>query len=457
MTRWFDLCRGVWFVVSILLMAQPLCAQTQLPGRPYRGLFGGDATTQRRLHELDLTLVVNGAADNGLASPVIATPSASATGLREFEELYSAGAELAYTRRGKRVSVDARGSSTVPYYSLFPGEATSLSYGANANLTYTFGTTALNAFGSYLFSPYYSMTPGAIAGPGPAAPVFDFVSAPNPNQLASAGASWARRFSRRSSLSVSYSADGTLFVDQGQSTRGQGVRVSQDLQISRSLNLRGSYAYRQAEYATSALATTPTPIPTPTPNPTTRWHDIDVGFGYVHLGARGRTTSLTASLGASIVDDGLRQNTGWRGSVHGDQAIGTNWTVGGDYSRALQAYGGLQEPVWVDFVGAMVGGRIGPRVSLSGGANYSAGEHLSLRGQAYSVYSGTARMQVALNASVAVTVNYIYYRYDFPAGFDLPAGMPHLLDRQRVQFGARFWLPLVRGGRASEPRLPIDQ
>jgi len=144
-------------------------------------------------------------------------------------------------------------------------------------------------------------------------------------------------------------------------------------------------------------------------------------------------------------------------SANGDQAIGTNWTVGGDYSRTLQAYGGFQQPVWVDFVSAMVGGRFGRWVNLSGGANYSTGERVSLLGQAYDVYSGTARVQVALTASVAVTVNYIYYRYDFPAGFDLPAGMAHQLDRQRVQFGARFWLPLVRGGRASEPRRPIDQ
>jgi len=451
MTRWFDFCRGVWFVVSILLMAQPLCAQTQLPGRPYRGLFGGDATTQRRLHELGLTLVVNGAADNGLVSPVTVPPLASTTGLRKFEELYSASVEFAYARRGRQMSVDARGSSTVPYYSLFPDEATTLSYGANANLTYTFGSTALNAFGSYLFSPYYSMALGATAGPGPAAPVFDFVSALNPNQLASAGASWTRRFSRHSSLSVSYSADGTLFVDEERSYQGQGVRVSEDLQISRSMGLRGSYAYRQTDYTTSVLAATPTPIPT------TRWHDIDVGFGYVHRSSSRRAASLTAGLGASIVDDGLRQYTGWRGTVHGDQAIGASWTVGAGYSRTLQANGGLQEPVWVDMVGATVAGRFGRRVDLSCGAAYSSGEDVSLRGQAYNTYSGTARVQVALTASVAVTGNYIYYRYDFPAGFNLPAGMPHLLDRQRVQFGVRFWLPLVRGGRTSEPRLPVGQ
>jgi hypothetical protein len=77
------------------------------------------------------------------------------------------------------------------------------------------------------------------------------------------------------------------------------------------------------------------------------------------------------------------------------------------------------------------------------------------RGQRFNMYSGSARLQVALATFVALTADYIYYRYDFPAGYDLPAGMPSRMDRQRVQVGASFWLPVVRAGRAREPR-PAD-
>jgi hypothetical protein len=437
-------------VVGLGLTAQPVGAQSEPPPRPYRGLFGGDDPTQRRLHELDLTLFLDGAADNGLVAPAVIDPLAPPTELREFEALYAVGAELVYTRRGRRVLVDARGSTTAPYYSLFSDEAIELSYGAGANLTYTFGSTELSGFGSYLFSPFYSMAFDATSGPGPSAPVFDFASARNPNELVSAGGAWTRHFSRRSSLSVAYSADSTLFTEEARSGRGQGVRVSQVFQVSRSTGLFGGYGYHRARYAQ------PTPTTTPTSTAATSWHDIDVGFGYVHRSASRRAAGLTASLGVSIVNDGLRQYPGWRATVHGARTFGVNWTVGADYSRTLEAYGGLQQPVWVDLVGATVASRFGRRVDLSCGAGYSSGENVSLRGRAYNTYSGTARVQVALSALAAITADYIYYRYDYPAGFDLPAGMPHLLDRQRVQFGARFWLPLVRGGRASEPRL-IDQ
>jgi hypothetical protein len=445
MTRWFDRCRVVWFVVSILLMAQPVCAQIAVPARPYRSLFGGDDTTQQRLHELDLTLVVNGATDNGLTTPVAINPLASPTQLREFEELYATGAELVYARHGRHVRVNARGSTTLPYYSLFPDEDLTLSYGTSANVSYAFRTASVDAFGSYLFSPYYSMPATSTAGPGPSAPVFDFASALNPNILTSAGASWTNRFGRRTSLSAGYFLSSTSFVDEQRSNHDQSVRLSADHQLSRSITFRGSYGYRDAEYVTAALPTT------------TIWHDIDAGFTYIRRSPSGRTGTISGSFGASIVDDRQTQYPGWRATARGAQTVGVSWTVGADYSRTLQAYGGLQQPVWVDLVGARVAGRFGRRVDLTCGASYSSGENVSLRGRAYNTYSGTARVQMALTAFAAITAEYIYYRYDFPVGFDLPAGMPRLLDRQRVQFGARFWLPLVRGGRASDPRVPIDQ
>ncbi len=66
-------------------------------------------------------------------------------------------------------------------------------------------------------------------------------------------------------------------------------------------------------------------------------------------------------------------------------------------------------------------------------------------------------MQVALAAFVAIDAQYIYYRYDFPAGYNLPAGMPPRMNRQRLQLGASFWLPLVRAGAGREPSSSVNQ
>jgi hypothetical protein len=57
-------------------------------------------------------------------------------------------------------------------------------------------------------------------------------------------------------------------------------------------------------------------------------------------------------------------------------------------------------------------------------------------------------VQVAISPNLALTGGYVYYMYDYPPSYDLPAGVPDQFDRQRVMGGATFWLPIVRAGRA---------
>ena len=53
---------------------------------------------------------------------------------------------------------------------------------------------------------------------------------------------------------------------------------------------------------------------------------------------------------------------------------------------------------------------------------------------------------------MAVTADYIYYRYDFPAGYDLPAGVPSEVDRQRLQVGVEVLAAARARGRAGARR-----
>jgi hypothetical protein len=69
-------------------------------------------------------------------------------------------------------------------------------------------------------------------------------------------------------------------------------------------------------------------------------------------------------------------------------------------------------------------------------------------GRGYDLYAGSAGVLYGLTSYAAVSVRYVYYYYDFPPGFDLPAGTPRRLDRQRVEAGMSLSLPLVRAGRA---------
>jgi len=70
----------------------------------------------------------------------------------------------------------------------------------------------------------------------------------------------------------------------------------------------------------------------------------------------------------------------------------------------------------------------------------------------YNSYSLSTDLQVAVSAAAAVTLNYLYYRFQLPAGYTLPTGVGSELDRHRLQVGARFWLPFFRAGRGYTPQ-----
>ena len=440
MDRWNGVSRGIALVVGLLLMARPVCAQTTSgPARPYRALFGGDASNQRSRHQVDLTLSMQGGTDNGLAAPVAAPPNApTGAAPKEFSELFSGSAQMSYAMRGRSVGVGAGGSVSYPYYSIFP-DIQDLAYGSSANASYVSGPTSLSAFGSFAYSPYYSpaLTPG-YGGP------VDYAAALSPNESLSSGASWTQRFGRQTSMTAAYSLSGVLFTDEDRSNRSQYAQLSASRQMTKSTSINGGYAYSASDYSGSAQTAS-----------NSQWFNL--GVGYNHRSSRGLGTSVALSAGGSIVDYLQRYHL-WHWSLSFSRAISANWTVGAGYNRSLENQNVLQQPVWADVARATVTGRSGRRVQLSFAALYSKGWQLeSASSPRYDIYSGTARVQVALAESLAVTADYIYYRYNYPAGYDLPEGVPQHQDRQRVLVGARFWLPLLRAGRAGEPRPAASQ
>ena len=423
----------------MMLMAQPVCAQAQeqeqtgRPARPFRSLFGSTGTSRPSLHALDLTVSLNGATDNGLAAPA---PEGSFQ-QSGFQQLYSAAALLSYTMSGRRFSVDARGSANVPRYTGSPDQLSTLGYSGNAALSFTSGATSARAFGSYTYSPYYyveALGPTAALGPSP--PPFDYASERSPNDQTAAGASFTRRFGRRTSASLTYDFNGTWFENDDRSNRSQDVRISADRQLSRRLTVRGSYAYRNGEYVTAATPTTNTA------------HDIDLGVGYNRTLPRGQAATIDLSLGSSNVNDGLTRRLIWRGSALASRTLSGGWSVGAGISRTLQFDNVVQQPVVADVANADVSGRFGRRVTLSFAGTYSNGQGQAEGSQRFSIYSGSARAQFGLASFAAIDVQYTYYHYDFPPGYQLPEGVPVRMNRQRLQIGASFWLPLVRAGGA---------
>jgi hypothetical protein len=66
-------------------------------------------------------------------------------------------------------------------------------------------------------------------------------------------------------------------------------------------------------------------------------------------------------------------------------------------------------------------------------------------------------MRFALTANIGLDLGYVYMNYRFPEGYSLPTGMPRTLERNRVQAGVSFWLPVARWGRAAAARTGANQ
>ena len=425
-------------MVSLVLAAPVVHAQGGPPQRPFRALFGGDDTSRPARHELSLTLSLTAALDNNAYASLQPTPEAGeCEGCVNRSELYTGGALLAYVLRDRNVTFNATGSASYPYYSLLPDQAETPAWGVNTTLGFTPGRTTVNGYGSYYFTPFYSalLRPGYIPPGGS----FDYATALSPNELVSGGASATHRLGRSTSASAAYNVSDTRFVDEDRANGSQGVRLSLSGGVSRSVTLGGGYSYSRSRYTDPVITSR------------SDSQGVDFSTGYSRQWSRSRATVVGASVAWSTVTYIGSTTERWGGSASLNQVLSPGWSVGGSYGRSLQYPSVTREPVWSDAVNVTLGGRFGQRVSVSAGGNYSTGRRVSGGDEGFNSYSANGRVQVALASNLAVSASYIYYRYDYPQDFGLPAGVPPRLDRQRLQFGATFWLPLVHAGRAGGP------
>ena len=440
--------RAVFALLGMLLGAGFVSAQTpprEAPLKPYRALFGANDTRLPSLHALDVIVSLDAGFDDGMYS-LAPAPLEGGTPEAGFQELYSAGVSLGYTRQGRRVRGTLTGSTVLPYYSIFEDEPMTLAYGANGDINVVSRDTTLSASGNFFHSPYYVSALDPSAGPGVGNGNHGRASALNSNNLSNAGAGLTHKLGRRTSVTATYRFDSTYFTDEVRWNRNQGASALIERQVSRLVRLTGRYEYRTGAYKYGSLLNE------------TDTHDVTAGFIYSSRGPRGRSTNFRATVGPSFVSEFEREYQAWRWGFHFDRGLTTQWILSADYDRRLRYYGNLLQPVWTDEVGAAFNGFVNARTRLMFEAHYTNGWRVSAVGEAFNMYWARVGVEWALTQWAAVTPEYIYYRYDYPPGYVLPAGMPRQLDRQRVQIGARFWLPLVRAGSAAgRLRVPEGQ
>jgi hypothetical protein len=207
--------------------------------------------------------------------------------------------------------------------------------------------------------------------------------------------------------------------------------------VNRDFNLNVGYVYRRAQYYTGVF---------PTEN------SLTVGGDYTRLLSRTRRTHLQFNLSVSSLeavvpgDDiaTLRQQMRLSGDVSLNRQFGRTWQAGGGYRRGYEFIEGLTRPVWTDGVNFNTTGLLTPRVDLAASAAYSVGEPINLeQTRGFTTYTANVRTRVALSKTWAVSLEYLYYYYDFSRVL-VPIGTPPTMSRNTGRVGLTWWFPMMR-------------
>jgi hypothetical protein len=438
-------CLALVLLVGSLLIAAPVCAQPMQPQRvskPYRSLFGNDDSRIPSLHALDLNFALDSGIDDGMYASNPVLPGGQEADASGFQQIYIATTELAYLLRGRTVNSELRGLASLPYYSMFPDDPLRLAYGGSGIVGLTSGRTTINASGNFLHSPYYAAALDPSSGPGVGSGFLGRMSALNPTNEGTAGAVLAYQLGRRTSTTLGYSYYSMDFTRQDRWSKSNSVNAALTRRFSKSVTVTAKYGYHTADYQTTGFLSW------------SNGQDLTAEFAYGRTGRRSASSSFRASVGYSLVNDFGREYGAWPFAVHYDHSVGTRWSVAADYSRSVQYFSEVQQPVWANRGTFSATGYVNARTRLIFDGHYWTGERVLGVGRAYNTYWTSARVELGVTNWAAVTAGYSYYRYDYPPGYVLPEGMPNQLDRQRLQVGARFWVPLARAGRSGAARTP---
>jgi hypothetical protein len=433
-----------------VLTAGSASAQMERPDPAYRGLFGGDGGPTGR--GLDFSASVFVGWDDNVTAGQGGGVEVGDPRFQQSSTYQGASLGLSFRTAWPRVSFGAGLNTSLRYYPEL-GDLTSMSHGASAGVSVRLTSrTSWNASQGVAFVPYFQLGffPGLYL-PDLAEPI-----ALDPSLSIYRREAWtyqsatgiSHRLSPRSTLTADYSYFRTDYREGALPDLGHhnaGARWS--YVIGRGLSSRLGYRYARGAYGSvfdDEVSARPRDL-----------HVIDAGLDYGGALAFGsRRTRVGFSTGSNMytrVDEGTGAREGLQVSAVGNayvtHRLSRTWSASASYTRGLRFVQGFREPTFQDSVVGRVGGYLGPRTSAAlytGWANGGfARSGPDARGGYDTVVAG-ATLQYALTRNLALYGQYGHYRYNFDEQIELPAGLTSRLQRNSVQAGLSFWLPLLR-------------
>jgi len=421
------------------VQAEP-APQTQTPTtqRPVRGLFGGIERDPTRYRSLDLSVVMSGGYDDNVS------PQGQAGDPRfgESGSIGNASASLAYRRGRNDTFFTAGARAGYRYYSSLEG-LNAADYGADlAFNARPSRRTRLFARQEVGYQPYFSFAAVPVFVPTPtdagSTPTLDFAVADRPSLTYNTSLEGGYDLTRRTHVSLSYYFRALDFIEAGDDGRlrdhlasaGVGRDVTRRWRVGgRFVSGRGDNRYVGETFSTSTLGT-------------------DFTLEYRRTLRSRRQVTLSLAPGFSRIETesftlGRRIDRRATVTCRAGIDLSRTWVASADYRRGLRQIPAVRQPVFADDVQVRVRGLIGRRVDVTFTSQYTEGDPGFAR-SGFTTVSGQAQVRMALNRLTALSAEYVYYRYSFAPGADLPAGMGREYSRHAVRAGVNLWLPLHR-------------
>ncbi len=419
---------------AALVAAAP--AQAQLIGsgqRPIAPLFGQGRPAGAQ--SLDLSLATFGGYDTNVVEDdpgSIIDPRTERSG--SFSGL---NAKLAFLHKWRRVSFGLSGDSALRYYA-GGSEIVGLQHAAGAGLDVELERTHISLSQSLAFVPFYSFSTLPLLFTGAVGDAF----APNADQsivrrderLYATFVTVTRTFGDRISATASGSLQGADFDKDSTGMRNLSGMGRLSFGLTKDLSLVAGYGASEATYREPLHD-----------QQRFRTHSVDAGVMFDRPLSLTRRTTLGVTAGTTAIEDESR-TTQYRliGDARLNRDIGRTWHATAAYHRGVGFVEGFLQPFYTDSLNLNIGGLVHSRVETTVTGGYSNGEMGLFQTTRTESYSATTRLRVALTREVALSAQYLFYRYRFEQANSLPEQLPPYLERQGLRIGLDVWLPLAR-------------
>lgn len=418
-------------------------AQSQAPGRLYRGLFGGGMTGLRQ------SLTVRGSAGLGYSwrmrfgnEPVTgqATPPAKVNSV--FENFNGA---MNYGLQLSRMNISATAGAATTIYPKLEQPTVPIYRGGLGVSMPLWGGANIRVHGDVWRRPFYEF-PGLETGgllEEQVGPVFDPIQGLSgvftSHTRTSAQANFSQKLASRLSFSAEYNYFQTHSQGQVIDSNSQSGGAHLHFSLAKGLSLRAGYV--ESLHYFGANTTTPY-----------RVHNFDGGIDFNRAFSFTRGVTVTFSFGTSAITRGNDLRYFFNGHASLTRDLGRSWNTGLRYERSLSLDEAFGSPFGSDRVTLQLGGLINRRLRFQSGIGGRRSVAVFGGNAGYEQYFGRVGLLYGLSRYAGLGADYSYFAYRYDSNLVLPFATNRRGDRHAIRVNFNVWAPILAQGRRNATR-----